>query len=64
MEAEEKLVGSLRRAVQDGDIGSGSFMAGQSAGLISDIKTVKEVMEDIMKEFFETLKELSKYLEG
>jgi len=64
MEAEEKLVGSLRRAVQDGDIGSGSFMAGQSAGLISDIKTVKEVMGDIMKEFFETLKELSKYLEG
>lgn len=64
MEAEEKLVGSLRRAVQDGDIDSGSFMAGQSAGLINEIKTVKEVMEDIMKEFFETLKKLSKYLEG
>lgn len=64
MEAEEKLVGSLRKAVQDGDIDSGSFMAGQSAGLINEIKTVKEVMEDIMKEFFETLKKLSKYLEG
>ncbi|HIP92350.1 MAG TPA: enoyl-[acyl-carrier-protein] reductase FabK [Thermotoga sp.] len=64
MEAEEKLVGSLRRAVQDGDIDSGSFMAGQSAGLINEIKTVKEVIEDIMKEFFETLKKLSKYLEG
>jgi len=50
-EAERALLGSLKRAVTEGDTSSGSFMAGQSAGLISDIKPVKEVVEDILEEF-------------
>ncbi|MCD6449477.1 MAG: enoyl-[acyl-carrier-protein] reductase FabK [Thermotogaceae bacterium] len=54
-EAENLLLGSLRRAVLEGDVKSGSFMAGQSAGLVNDIKPVKEVIEDIMKEFEDTL---------
>lgn len=57
-EAELILVGSLKRAVIDGDIDSGSFMAGQVSGLIDDIPTVKELIERIMREFFETIEKL------
>jgi enoyl-[acyl-carrier protein] reductase II len=57
-EAELILVGSLRKAVVDGDIDSGSFMAGQAVGLIDDIPTVKELIEKIMREFFETVQKL------
>ncbi len=54
-EAERALLGSLRRAVKEGDTSSGSFMAGQSAGLIEDIKPVKEVIKDIVEEFKEVV---------
>lgn len=57
-EAELILVGSLKRAVIDGDIDSGSFMAGQVSGLIDDIPAVKELIERIMREFFETIEKL------
>ncbi|WP_448516568.1 enoyl-[acyl-carrier-protein] reductase FabK [Pseudothermotoga sp.] len=57
-EAELILVGSLRKAVVDGDIDSGSFMVGQAVGLIDDIPTVKELIEKIMREFFETVQKL------
>ena len=50
-EAERALLGSLRRAVKEGDVSSGSFMAGQSAGLVNDIKPVKEIVKDIIEEF-------------
>lgn len=57
-EAERALLGSLRRAVLEGDVSSGSFMAGQSAGLVNDIKPVKEVIEDIVREFREVIDEM------
>ena len=57
-EAEKALLGSLRRAVLDGDVSSGSFMAGQSAGLIDDIKPVKEVLKEIIDEFESVMKEI------
>lgn len=57
-EAESILVGSLRKAVIDGDLDSGSFMAGQVVGLIEDIPTVKELIERIMKEFYETVQKI------
>ena len=47
-EAEEALVGSLKKAFLYGDEESGSFMAGQSAGLINEIKSVKEVIDEIV----------------
>lgn len=47
-EAEEALVGSLMKAFLYGNEESGSFMAGQSAGLINEIKSAKEVIDDIM----------------
>ncbi len=57
-EAERALLGSLRRAVLEGDVSSGSFMAGQSAGLVNDVKTVKEVVEEVIEEFLGVFKEL------
>lgn len=46
-ELEKLTLGSLRRAVVDGDIDNGSFMAGQVAGLVKAIRPVKEVIEDL-----------------
>jgi len=57
-EAERLLLGSLRRAVQEGDVQTGSFMAGQSSGLISNIKPVKEVVKEVIEEFKETISAL------
>lgn len=37
--------GSLGHAVRDGNWESGSFMAGQSAGLINEMSTCREVIE-------------------
>lgn len=55
-EAEEMLVGSLRKAFIDGDLENGSFMAGQSAGLINEIKSVSEIVEEFgeeLRKYFE-----------
>ncbi|MBC6298033.1 enoyl-[acyl-carrier-protein] reductase FabK [Listeria sp. FSL L7-1517] len=45
---EELTLGSLRKAVQEGDTDNGSVMAGQIAGLITEIKPCKEVIEEMM----------------
>ncbi|KNF08773.1 oxidoreductase, 2-nitropropane dioxygenase family [Gottschalkia purinilytica] len=45
---EEFGMGSLKRAVLEGDSENGSIMAGQISGLIKDIKSCKEVMEEIV----------------
>ncbi|WIV10826.1 enoyl-[acyl-carrier-protein] reductase FabK [Proteiniborus sp. MB09-C3] len=42
--------GMLRRAVIEGDVENGSVMAGQISGLIKDIKTCEQVIQDIMAE--------------
>lgn len=55
MELEELTLGSLRRAVYDGDVENGSVMAGQIAGLVTEIRPVKNIIEDIMKEAREVL---------
>jgi len=48
IEELEKLGdGSLRKAVVDGDIKEGSFMAGQVACLLKEEMTSKEIIEDI-----------------
>jgi len=47
---EQLTFGSLKKAVIDGDIESGSFMAGQIAGVVKEIHTVKEVIETMFKD--------------
>ncbi|MGL5753366.1 MAG: enoyl-[acyl-carrier-protein] reductase FabK [Paraclostridium sp.] len=50
LEIDKKCVGSLRIATIDGDVDSGSFMAGQIAAHINDIKPCKIIIEDMLKE--------------
>jgi enoyl-[acyl-carrier protein] reductase II len=40
-------VGSLRKAAVEGDLESGSFMAGQIAGLIRDERSAREIIESM-----------------
>jgi len=47
---EYLTLGSLRKAVMDGDVVNGTIMAGQVAGLVSREQTCKEIIEEIMAE--------------
>lgn len=47
MELEQFTLGSLRRAVFEGDTATGSLMAGQAAGQVKEIKPVAEIFEDL-----------------
>lgn len=49
-ELERMTLGSLRKAVMDGDILNGTVMAGQIAGLISKRQSCKEILQEIMGE--------------
>ena len=46
-ELEKLTLGSLRKAVIDGDLEKGSFMAGQVSGLINQIRPVKAILSDL-----------------
>ena len=49
-ELERMTLGSLRKAVMDGDILNGTVMAGQIAGLVSKRQSCKEILQEIMGE--------------
>jgi len=58
-EALEKLtLGSLRKAVFDGDIDNGSVMMGQIGGLCNEIKPLGEIITDIVDGSREEFKKL------
>ncbi len=46
-EFEEITVGSLRKAVQDGNLDEGSFLCGAIAGMINEVKPAKEIVEEM-----------------
>lgn len=50
LEIEKFWAGSLRKAVVDGDVEAGSLMAGQSVGLVSDIKSAEKIITDLVAE--------------
>ncbi len=59
----EKLgTGKLKAASVDGDVEMGSLMSGQIAGLIKEEKTVKEVIEEIVSQAEDFMKNMSKFL--
>jgi len=58
IELEKLTLGSLRKAVFDGDLDGGSFMAGQVSGLVKEVKTVKEVLEALFDHVNEYKSEL------
>lgn len=45
---EALTVGSLRKAVVDGNVEEGSFLCGLIAGMVKDIRPCKDVIEDMM----------------
>ena len=55
-ELELLTLGGLRRAVVDGDVTTGSVMAGQSAGLVKEQMTCEQLIQKLVKETDELLK--------
>ncbi len=51
MELERFTLGSLRRAVLEGDTKNGSLMAGQSSGLVKEILPVRKIIENMVTEY-------------
>ena len=49
MELEKYTLGSLRRAVFEGDTVTGSLMAGQVAGMLHEIRPLRAIFEDLDK---------------
>lgn len=54
-ELEMMTLGGLKKAVVDGDVDYGSVMAGQSAGLVKEELSCKELINKLMKEAEELL---------
>jgi enoyl-[acyl-carrier protein] reductase II len=50
LEVEHFWAGALRRAVVEGDVETGSLMAGQSVGLVKDIKPLAAIFHDLLNE--------------
>ncbi len=46
-ELEKLTLGGLRRAVNDGDVETGSVMAGQVAGMLHEIRPVRQIFEEL-----------------
>lgn len=60
---EKLTLGSLRRAVFEGDIESGSVMMGQIAGMISEIKPLRAIFESMISDAHAQIKHLETKLE-
>lgn len=55
MELEKFTLGSLRRAVFDGDTTTGSLMAGQVAGQVKEVKPIAKIFEELYEGAFKTM---------
>ena len=56
-ELEKLTLGSLRKAVQEGDVVRGTVMAGQIAGMLNKQgQTCREIIDEIMEEAERLLK--------
>lgn len=51
MELERFTLGSLSKAVRDGDTKNGSLMAGQVSGMVKEILPVKDILENMVREY-------------
>ena len=49
-EFEELTLGSLRKAVQDGNLDEGSFLCGAIAGMVNEIKPCDAIVKEIMEQ--------------
>lgn len=60
-ELEKLTLGSLRRAVQEGDVKNGSVMAGQIAGMIRKRQSCREIILELVEETETLLKGAEKW---
>ena len=58
-ELEQYTLGSLRRAVFEGDTKSGSLMAGQVAGMLHEIRPLRAILEELCAGCNETIRTLA-----
>ena len=58
-ELEQYTLGSLRRAVFDGDTRTGSLMAGQVAGMLHEIRPLRTILEELCSGCDETIRALA-----
>ncbi len=56
--------GKLKAASVDGDVEMGSLMSGQIAGLIKEEKTAKEVIEEIVSQTEDFLKNIGRFIKS
>ena len=49
-ELEHLTLGGLRKAVVDGDVTNGSVMAGQSAAMVKEIMSCKDLIQKLVSE--------------
>ncbi len=49
-EFEEITLGSLRKAVQDGNLEEGSFLCGAIAGMITEVKPCRDIIEEMFSQ--------------
>lgn len=54
---EHFWAGALRRAVIEGDVENGSVMAGQSVGMVKEIKPVAEIIQNLVDQAITALEE-------
>lgn len=61
---EELAAGSLRRAVKEGDLQGGTFMAGQVAGLVKKEAPCRQIVAEMVEAAARILEQRSKYISG
>ena len=64
MELEKYTLGSLRKAVIDGDTKMGSMMAGQVSGQLTEIKPIRDILTEIYCGGYEVIKNIGAYYEN
>ena len=52
----KKSHGSLRKAVQDGNLDEGSFLCGAIAGMVNKVEPAKDMIEEMFTQAEELLK--------
>ena len=62
-ELEKATAGSLRKAVQDGNYEEGTFMSGQIAGMLRELRPCEDILRSMTAEAEELLKNAYKRFE-
>ena len=64
LEIEHFWAGALRRAVIDGDVESGSLMAGQSVGMVTKEQPTSEIIQELIEDALQALLDRPRSITG